>query len=458
MANVNLLQTASLASMQPLTISGQLVINSYWQIKDELRTLGPQHAALLSEPTLNSQLGEVDWTSDLPGTPARLTALQGEDRKAAEDTLAKLCADVEHHINQLDATGDTAKLQRAKALKLALEVVSESDIFVADGQPVLTNWGHLPTGPSAIRQYLWKFVEQIRGRQHEEALQANAITQNSTIGVSQGGYSHHPTMEAELRATPLGSTDTHNGGMQALFWLSFIGFSTLIGMLLLQHCALGWPSLSNALGGTAFGYCPTRSAAGQPPAAAGRTAALQGELSRLKRQLALKRQTCQRLEPRPAGPRTTTKQERDRVKQLGGKIGSVNVILSWQANDDLDIYVKCKEGQIGYGNKSDYGKAAGCKGKLDVDANSNPRTMSATPVENIVWGRNKANKGQYKIFVARYSDRSPKTPSTAYSVRLLVDGKCVRQIVGEVRGTKKKQHVLDFELPYSPKPGDGCRN
>ncbi len=136
-----------------------------------------------------------------------------------------------------------------------------------------------------------------------------------------------------------------------------------------------------------------------------------------------------------------------------GRIGHVNVVLSWQGHDDVDLEVVCPGGEaINAKNRR------ACNGTMDVDQNwsDSPghinRDLVDNPVENIVWDNN-APRGVYKVRVNRFSDRPPLSATTPFKVELLIDGKVVRSVSGNADVTMRE--VFTFELPFpvtAPQP------
>ena len=114
----------------------------------------------------------------------------------------------------------------------------------------------------------------------------------------------------------------------------------------------------------------------------------------------------------------------------------MNVVLSWQGNDDLDLHVVCPSGEV-----INYQEARHCGGTLDVDANH--VGVIDTPVENVVW--DDPPRGRYKILVARFEDRDPRSPSTPFTLELKVDGRVVKSVSGNADATL--QEVFSFDVP-----------
>ena len=303
MANAILLKTSSLADIQPLTISGQLLTNSYWTLQDELRKIGQEHAGLLSEPNRNSQRNEIEWTSNLVGKPVPFDKLDAESRRRAEVSLTRLLNDVTGYISRLKASDDKANQRMAEELEFALEVPNEQDIFLIGRQPVLTNWGHVPRGPVVPQQLLWKIVaeaEAAQKRNHEEDLQSQPApvprvaepTGLSTLSVDASG----------VAVLELDAANDHGFWLTPLLWLLLGLLLLLIGSLLLRHCGIGLPSLYNWAGHGGFNYCSIGERARLRSSVHGKRTALEQELARLKEQLEMKRQACVLAPPSSPSP------------------------------------------------------------------------------------------------------------------------------------------------------------
>jgi len=109
-------------------------------------------------------------------------------------------------------------------------------------------------------------------------------------------------------------------------------------------------------------------------------------------------------------------------KVLEGKHGDPRVNLSWDNNNDLDIYVVDPCGNMIYHKK----KTKTCndnKGILDVDAQSSKSKLKSNPQENIVW-ENGGEKGTYKIKIKDYKNRTGT--DTSYNLIIINNGKTTR--------------------------------
>jgi hypothetical protein len=151
---------------------------------------------------------------------------------------------------------------------------------------------------------------------------------------------------------------------------------------------------------------------------------LRSEAARLWAQFSEKRNQC-----RPGQPAAAPSGASERVVGRGGRIGRMNVILSWQGKDDLDLYVECPGGELLF-----HGHKQRCGGVLDVDANF--RQIVENPVENIVW--DSPPTGRYKVIVRRDSNRDGNASGTPFTVELQLDGQVVKSATGIAEEHRKE--------------------
>ena len=134
----------------------------------------------------------------------------------------------------------------------------------------------------------------------------------------------------------------------------------------------------------------------------------------------------------------------DRVIDEGGEISSLNIILTWNNLDDLDLHLECPSGKIiNYKQQN----KQNCGGRLDIDMNQNRIHMSETPVENIFFEEGKAELGEYKIYVNRYTDRLPLNNETPYKIQLIKDGQLIKQKKGSVVNINEQKYIFSFKIP-----------
>ncbi len=112
-----------------------------------------------------------------------------------------------------------------------------------------------------------------------------------------------------------------------------------------------------------------------------------------------------------------------RLKEYGARTGDVQVSISWDDYNDIDLWVVFEDvgpfksrSAIGWSNKADRG------GFLDIDMNVVP--LHDKPVENIVWNTGMAPYGKYSVYV-HYYHRWDKKTTTPVLVRIQHDDEIV---------------------------------
>lgn len=105
-------------------------------------------------------------------------------------------------------------------------------------------------------------------------------------------------------------------------------------------------------------------------------------------------------------------------QELQGKHGDPRVNLSWNSENDLDLYVIDPCGnQIDYTNHKQV-----CNefiGILDLDANALDHEVKKEPQENIVW-ENGGSKGSYRVLIKDSQNRNGKP--TPYNLTIVNNG------------------------------------
>lgn len=89
-----------------------------------------------------------------------------------------------------------------------------------------------------------------------------------------------------------------------------------------------------------------------------------------------------------------------RLKMAGAKTGDVQISLSWNTIDDIDLHVKFTPGNglvdnINWANR--IGRLS--NGILDIDMNAHSGMVSATPVENVFWPPGSSPRGVFTVYV-----------------------------------------------------------
>jgi hypothetical protein len=105
-----------------------------------------------------------------------------------------------------------------------------------------------------------------------------------------------------------------------------------------------------------------------------------------------------------------------RLTRAGAKTGAIQISLSWNNFNDLDLHVvPPSEERISFNNRR-----SKCGGMLDVDMNAGGR-QSKEPVENVVWARNVAPAGTFQVYVHFFAQHD-EYAETPFELHVLVDG------------------------------------
>lgn len=129
-----------------------------------------------------------------------------------------------------------------------------------------------------------------------------------------------------------------------------------------------------------------------------------------------------------------------RLEREGGKTGEVQISLTWDDYNDLDLHIFCPSGERIYFNN----KTSECGGELDVDMNVRPTSDNA--VENVVWIEN-APSGKYKVGVHFYKhhEKDGTTPTCDFRLRATIHGES-RDFSGSITHGQAMQMVTSFTL------------
>jgi hypothetical protein len=108
-----------------------------------------------------------------------------------------------------------------------------------------------------------------------------------------------------------------------------------------------------------------------------------------------------------------------RLKEYGAKTGDVQISLSWDTIDDLDLHVLVKPigSNINWTNRVGF-----CGGALDIDMNAHPRLLSPRPIENIFWAPGNAPFAEYVVGVHFFMNWS-RAQQVKGTLIIRVDGK-----------------------------------
>lgn len=422
----------SLEGYRALSVGRHLVYDSWDQVHAFLTgTLGPAHAALFAEP--HSGSGVVAWMTTTEVDPTPVGALPEAERAAALERLRQLRADIAAAAEAKAASSSMEDQRWAALLKAVLTVPPSRDLadilYVADGQPVLVQWGTRDENVTAATATL---QDKIAAALEPPPLPPMGAPRPAMPGSGPA---------AAVEAGPVGAGGASWGLVGALLlWLLFIALLAAIYWRLLLACVIAPPF------GLIIGTCEPPAVVAPVAGPADRRAELQRDLDRLRGQLAQAPQcrvqtallppapppvatvpvptpqpvpepetraapapvpeTRAAPEPEPEAAQTDLDRARDRA---GGRTGDVTVTLLWNGRSDLDLAVSCPNG-----DRLFFGNAAACGGELDIDANRcqqsgmGPCTApgwspTLNPVENAFFISEKAPRGTYRVEVQHFA-------------------------------------------------------
>ncbi|MEO0537791.1 MAG: pre-peptidase C-terminal domain-containing protein [Cyanobacteria bacterium P01_A01_bin.123] len=98
--------------------------------------------------------------------------------------------------------------------------------------------------------------------------------------------------------------------------------------------------------------------------------------------------------------------------------GDLQATLSWDSQDDLDLFVMDPNEEVVTFSTPTIESG----GQLDVDANSQCRQSTNSPVENVYWPQGQAPSGEYRIGVSLYDRCTNTTESIPFTLTLRVQG------------------------------------
>lgn len=127
-----------------------------------------------------------------------------------------------------------------------------------------------------------------------------------------------------------------------------------------------------------------------------------------------------------------------RLTRAGAKSGAIQISLSWNNYNDLDLHViPPSEERISFSHRR-----SKCGGTLDVDMNANGR-QSDEPVENVFWSMKAAPSGTFVVYVHFFAQHDDEA-ETPFELHVLVDG-VKTSYKGVAGGDSRLIQVTEFQ-------------
>ena len=391
--------TTSARDLQPLGTGGQRTIDSAEALTALLaRKLTPAHAALFAEPHANSERGEVDWYAEGTGPAEPLSRLSPEQAAPVRAELDRLSDDIRALVARLREAPRESDRFLAEMLDRALVVPDADAIRVRGGRPVLVGWGHERIGPAAGPVPVLGRLRQVPGPM--------TILPPPVLPPAAGP-----------RLWP---------------WLAALAASLVLllgaGWLLLHPPAAAAPAACRLADGDLDALGAWREADAQNAALRAQLAALVDDAGR--RRLQCRPATPAAVRPRPDDPA--------RAQQRGARGGKLQIILAWDDRNDLDLHILCPDNEHLF-----FRNRRACGGVLDIDANSETRKATTTPVENAFWADPGA--GIYKVVVDPFAMR--EKPTSNFRVTVRQEGHPDRVEEGTAVAGQRVAPVLEVQVP-----------
>ena len=395
---------------QPLGTAGQTAVEA-WSVLSTMvsRELSPAHAALFAEPVIDAMRGETDWYTEGDSPPIPISLADPTVRAAVLDEKARLERDIRGLAVRKRSATEEGDRFLGEMLGLALSIPSDAQIYMTENRPVLVAWGHAPAGGSP------------------EQVQLVGLSQRAPLPMTILPPPVIPTAVSLLRRwLPL----------SLLAALSLV----MLALLLLLFDPFGWYNVIAP-------QC--RVAEGQPALLAvlrqeaERESALRAQLAQITDEAGQRHLRCppivvQAPPPQPSQqPQQPPSPDAQRATERGAHQGKLQIILTWEDRNDLDLHVQCPGGHEIY-----HAARSSCGGQLDVDANADTNTATATPVENVFFSD--PPPGPYRVIVDSFAMRV--AVDSRFRVTIRREGKPDQVVEGVAQNGQHRQVVTEFEI------------
>ncbi|MDY0883786.1 SrfA family protein [Dongia soli] len=119
------------------------------------RQLGQEYADFLAIPQFDSKGETIDWYAAADGDIVPWQAASDSERNFMRQRVAELCAGIENHARQIQASPRSNDQQVfGRLLELCTRIPDESHLYLINGKPLVTFWGFVRAGADATKHVL----------------------------------------------------------------------------------------------------------------------------------------------------------------------------------------------------------------------------------------------------------------------------------------------------------------
>jgi hypothetical protein len=144
--------------------------------------------------------------------------------------------------------------------------------------------------------------------------------------------------------------------------------------------------------------------------------------------------TAQGISSSTGGGSTFSTEMRERLEAAGAKQGAIEIGLSWENTNDLDLHVIDPHGDRVFFQR----KRCSSGGELDVDRNAGCENVTDRPVEHVVWSDDTPPRGSYTVCVHHFQTCGGAAAPTPFNVEMKIGDAPPRV----VRGTSDPSVVI----------------
>jgi hypothetical protein len=461
MAEVTKVTETSSQGLEPVNPK---LISQYDQLRSLLASrLTADHAFLFAEPMplrgAKESGKDTAWYVKGDGTVRALSSLPSDQAASIEHRVAVLVYDIGNLATELISDGGASR-ELGRLLQDALVFPDTAQVFLVDDRPVLVNWGYrrqAGTPGVGVAGGLLSGVARARSTPERavtiDSAAAAGVTSSPASGAASSATAQVLQNEQQDQPEPGARRrfDRRRWAAAAL-WSVFVLISGLIGLRLLDACALGsskWPGFIRSL---AANHC---SVGNSPDLQAVNDTARALEATIRQKQLVVAANlakceaTCPPA-PQPVINQTPNRADVDRALTPDIRRGKIEVTLAWKGPADLDLHIICPDGK-----EIKRGALRNCGGEfvtddLNVGGGGND---DKTWIEHVIWSATPVPNGKYQVRAVLYTRSRDSRPAIPAIVILRVNGTDVKTATPsfstpyEEITTRASDTIFTFEVP-----------